>query len=162
MNKKFLYFSANYVNKLCLFLSTLAILLGGLIYILFRPSKPIFFHWISTAGMDSWLNFVRHGSLSLSKTLPEWVVFSLPNGLWAFAYAILITSIWSKSDSWLKYFWMGSIPILVLGFETFQYAGILPGTFCLQDIAFGCIGLISGILLGIRITKPNNYENKSN
>jgi hypothetical protein len=81
--------------------------------------------------------------------LPKWIVYSLPNGLWAFAYALLITGIWSDSKSCVKYFWMGSIPVLVLGFEILQYPGIIRGTFSMQDIALGIAGITVGIIVGM-------------
>ena len=76
-------------------------------------------------------------------------------------YALLITRIWSGSNSWLKYFWMASIPLVVLGFEILQYAGLIPGTFCIQDIAFGVLGLVLGIFIGTIKTKNNNYHEKA-
>lgn len=158
MNKRLLYFSANYTNRLYIFLSALALSLGGLIYISLRTSEHVFFGWISAVGLENSLNVVRQNSLSLSSQLPEWIVFSLSNGLWAFAYSLFITGIWSGSKSWLRYFWMASIPVLVLGFELLQYVGIIRGTFCMQDIAFGMAGLIIGIFVGNKITKSKNHE----
>ena len=106
-------------------------------------------------------NLVRDHSLSSSLFIPEWFIFSLPNGLWAFAYALLITSIWSGSKSWLRHLWMASIPILVVGYEVLQYEGLIPGTFSLQDIVFGMAGLIVGIIIGTKIIKPDNHEKAS-
>jgi hypothetical protein len=145
-------FSKTYSHRLSIFLASLAVFIGGLIYILFRPSEHIFFGWISPAG-----------SLSpvFCRILPEWFVYSLPNGLWAFAYALLITRIWSGSRSWLRYFWMASIPLLVLGFEILQFPGIIPGTFCFEDIALGIMGLMLGIFIGNMKTKNNNYHEKA-
>jgi hypothetical protein len=134
---------------------------GGLIYILLRPSEHGFFSWINALGLDRWFNHARSLSPSFSHLLPDWFVFSLPNGLWAFAYALLITGIWSGSKSWLRYFWLASIPVLVLGFEIMQYPGIIPGTFCIQDIALGLIGLAFGIFIGTIKTKNNNYHEKA-
>ncbi|KPL20420.1 MAG: hypothetical protein AMS23_10985 [Bacteroides sp. SM1_62] len=108
--------------------------------------------------MDSWLNLARHNSLSLDLLLPEWFVYSLPNGLWAFAYALLITVIWSGSRTWLRYFWMASIPVLVLGYEVLQYAMIIPGTFCIKDIALGIAGLSLGIFAGYKLSESNKHE----
>jgi len=56
---------------------------------------------------------------------------------------------------------MASIPVLVLGYEILQYAEIIPGTFSIQDIALGMIGLITGIKIGITIIKSDNYEKTS-
>jgi hypothetical protein len=61
----------------------------------------------------------------------------------------------------LRYFWFASIPLLVLGYEFLQYAGVIPGTFCIQDIALGIAGIIIGIIVGIKIIKPNYHENTS-
>jgi hypothetical protein len=158
MKAKPLCFSQNNHNRLYILLCALALLLGGMIYILFRTPEPVFFHWIRAVGLEGWLNLARSKSLSLSQVFPKWIVFSLPNGLWAFAYALLITGIWKGSKSRLKYFWMASIPLLVVGFEILQYAEIIPGTFCMQDIALGMAGLTTGILAGIFTIKPKNHE----
>lgn len=158
MKREFFYLSTNrfIIKNICL--SVLALFAGGIIYILFRTSEPVFFNWIRTTGSDTWLNMTRHDSLPLGMLFPEWIVFSLPNGLWAFAYALLITGIWSGSKSWLRYLWMTSIPLLVLGYEFLQYPGIIPGTFCIQDIILGTAGLITGVLTGKKTTKSYYHE----
>jgi hypothetical protein len=161
MKRVYLHQTAKYFKGFYFWLSAIALLTGGIIYILFRTSEPVFFNWIRASGLDNWLSFARNSSLSLTPDLPDWIVYSLPNGLWAFAYALLITVIWKGSNSWLKHFWMASIPILVLGFEILQLAGIIPGTFCIQDIAFGIVGLTVGIFVGIKIFKMNYYEKAS-
>jgi hypothetical protein len=140
------------------FISLLALLTGGLIYILLRPAKASFIQLFGFIGADHLITSIRQDSLYILPMLPEWVVFSLPNGLWAFAYSLLISGIWSKSKSYLKYLWLISVPLLVLGFEFLQYFEIIRGTFCLQDIAFGAAGIIIGFIAGIRLTKITNYE----
>ena len=158
MSSKFSFLSTFSFNWLHVIISALALLAGGVVYILFRPSEIVFFNWIRAIGFDNWFNLVRNSSLHLSPGIPEWIVYSLPNGLWAFGYALLITIIWSGSQSWLKYLWLASIPLLVLGFEILQLTGIIPGTFCIQDITFGIVGLTLGICVGIKIIKSNYHE----
>jgi len=148
-------------NRLNILLGSFALLLGGIIYILFRASEPVFFKWIPGPGLASWFGFARQSSVTFSHSLPEWIVFSLPNGLWAFAYALIITGIWAGSKSWLRIFWMASIPVLVLGFELLQLTGTIPGIFCVHDMAFGIAGLIIGILAGTKTINPNHYEKAS-
>jgi hypothetical protein len=161
MKGRFHYLAVKYFNGFYFWLAAIALLAGGIIYILFRTSEPVFFNWIRAAGLENLLSLARNNSLSLTPHLPGWVVYSLPNGLWAFAYAFLITAIWSGSKSLLKYFWMGSIPFLVLGFEILQLAGFIPGTFSIQDIVLGIIGITIGIIVGIKIIKPYYYEKAS-
>jgi len=158
MNRKFNFLSTFSFNWLHVIISALALLAGGLVYILFRPSEIVFFSWIRAIGFDNWFNLVRNSSLPSSPKLPEWIVYSLPDGLWAFAYALLITVIWKGSNSRIKLFWMASIPLLVLGYEILQYANIIPGTFSIQDIALGIAGVTIGIIVGIKIFKSNYHE----
>jgi hypothetical protein len=158
MKRKFPSLSTGYFNLLYICLSAFALLAGGIIYIIFRSSEPLFFSWTNSTQVIHWINIIRSSSLSLSKVLPEWIVYSLPNGLWAFGYSLLITGIWRGSKSLLRYFWFASIPLLVLGFEFLQFARLIPGTFCSQDIALGIAGIVLGIMVGIKIIKPDYYE----
>lgn len=159
MSRKFSFLSTFSFNRLHVILSAIALFAGGMAYILFRPSEHVFFRWISAIGFDSWFNLARNGTLHSALTVPQWVVYSLPDGLWAFAYALLITTIWSGSKTWLSYLWLSSIPFLVLGYEILQLPGIVPGTFCIQDIALGIAGLTVGIMIGTKIIKRNYHEN---
>lgn len=158
MNNQFHPPSVSFLSRICICLSAFSILTGGIIYILFRASEPLFFRWLNVAGFEHWLAVIRQHSLNHDPILSEWIVFSLPNGLWAFAYALVITSIWSGSKSRLRFPWTTSIPVLVWGYELFQYAGILPGTFCFQDLALGSLGLITGMAVGLKIDKTNTNE----
>ena len=108
--------------------------------------EPVFFNWFHLAGIENWLSSVREKSLSVYDLLPQWVVFSLPGGLWAYAYSLIILSIWAGRDSFLKYFWFLSIPAMIFGFEILQLTGKLPGTFCLNDLYWSAIGITIGFL----------------
>jgi hypothetical protein len=131
------------------FIAILALIFGALIYILGRSSDFVFFAWLDTVGLGDWINYLRSFSQPLSSHLPDWIVFSLPDGLWAFAYSLIIVEIWLGSQSILKYFWFASIPLLVIGHEVFQYFGLIPGTFSFPDLAFETAGIIAGILIKI-------------
>jgi len=131
-----------------LLIALLAVISGGLVYVLFRPGEPLFFTWADEIGAGNILSNIRKITLPLLNYIPRWTLFSLPNGLWAFAYALVIATIWSGSKSQLRYFWYASIPVLVFGYELLQLTEILPGTFCLLDLAFGLAGIIIGIRIG--------------
>jgi hypothetical protein len=127
-----------------------AIFSGGLIYILLRPAEPVFFEWFTSVGLEDFLFNIRQYSLSFNRHVPEWFIYSLPNGLWAFAYSLFTTVVWRKSKSPMKYFWMGTIPLLIYGFEGLQYFQVIPGTFCTHDLLMGTFGLMTGIYTGIK------------
>jgi hypothetical protein len=144
------------MRHLCLSVS--ALFLGGIIYILCYASQPVFFAWISKAGLSSWLNMARHTQLASGHAIPQWIVYSLPDGLWAFAYALLIAGIWKGKNSGIKYFWMSTIPVLIIGAELLQYTEMVKGTFSFVDIAFEIAGILIGIYAGIKITKSHHHE----
>ena len=139
--------------KIKLLLASISILMGTLIYILLRPSKTIFFKWINTFGYDNWINTTRQHLSTSSAFIPDWIIYSLPNGLWAFAYTIITVGIWRKNKSSIKYFWLSTIPILIFGYELLQLSPFLNGTFCLQDIFMGIAGILIGTIIGIKINK---------
>jgi len=161
MPQKSRYTSSNYFGGLGIGLSLLALAIGGLIYLYLRPSVHVYSDWIRGIGLDDWYNSLRVSALSQSLQTPDWFVFALPNGLWAFAYSLLITRIWSGSRSFLKYFWFASMPGLVFGFELLQYSGVIHGTFSLQDLAFGAAGIVFGRFVGIQLNKLKYYEKSS-
>ena len=107
--------------------------------------------WFGIVGTEDLLYAAREKSLSINSFLPDWMVYSLPNGLWAFAYTIIVLRIWKGSNSIVKYFWFLSIPVLVFGFELLQLTGDLKGTFCWSDMLWGAIGITLGLLTIFRI-----------
>lgn len=137
-------------------LSLTTLLLGALIYILLRPSEAIFVEWICEIGFEKQLVQLQ-GTANLQQlSIPNWIIYSLPNGLWAFAYSLLIISIWAENISLIKYFWLTSIPVLILGYELLQLTPIISGTFCVQDIITGIVGILTASLFATKIIKTQN------
>ncbi len=154
--------SAFRFNKLLIILALSGVSLGGFIYIILRPSEPLFFFWFDPIGATGVLRFLRDISQNLAQHLPEWLLFSFPNGLWAFGYTVLIAGIWSGNRSYIRYFWYSSIPVLIIGFEILQYFGYIRGVFCSQDLSFGLAGIIAGIITTIIITKHKSHKENFN
>jgi hypothetical protein len=130
-----------------LLLAFSAILVGGTLYVFIRPAHSIFFEWLTLIGFGDLLESLRQHSMTLTPLLPKWVYYSLPQGLWAFAYALIIAGIWKYQRTWISYLWLSTIPLLVIGFEGLQYAGVVRGTYCLQDLLFGMGGIVLGAIL---------------
>lgn len=139
-----------------LIMAALALVAGGAIYLFLRTSDFVFFRWIETTGLPvNWIAWARDHLFYGRSPLPAWIIYSLPGGLWAFAYTVLILTIWKNNRSRVKYFWMATIPALVFGFESLQLTGIVPGTFCLQDMMLGMAGIGLGFLLVTDTRKKN-------
>lgn len=140
-------------------LSMAGVFLGGAIYFLFR-SKALAVFPVWTPSVDNAsFGAVREFALEYAFRLPPWVVYSLPGGLWAFAFALLVTGIWAGSPSPTKYAWLAFVPLAVAGSEILQWAGLLPGTFCRQDLLLGMAGMAAGFVTGKSLTKPPPARN---
>lgn len=134
-------------------IAVLPLLLGVLIYLLFRPGTVRVFQWLAFAGLQEPLALIRAYTMGLLPLVPEWLVYSLPNGLWAFSYSFIITDYWWKQANFLKYFWLLSVPAVGLGYEVMQFAGIIPGTFCYHDLLFCTAGITTGFLSAINLER---------
>lgn len=116
------------------------LLLGGLLYILFRSTTLRMFKWLTFVGLDNVIQYARINVFQLKNQIPSWAYFSLPDGLWIYSFtsAILIhwNNDWQKVKIWLL------IPFIT-GFliEIFQGFKLFPGTFDFIDLTFSILGI---------------------
>ena len=121
-------------KRLLLSASGLSLLAGGTIYIMARPRNLLLFWIADKGGLGTLLDILR-SSCPMAKC-PEWLVYSLPGGLWALSY-ILITDMLAYRLSVLpKVLLAGVIPMVGLLSELLQWMGWMPGTFDMTDILF--------------------------
>ncbi len=136
----------------------LTLLFGGLIYVLFRTATLKMFGWYETIGLGGLTNRMRKLTFQFANELPEWILFSLPDGLWIFSYVCLMLAVWQNSISFKNAFWVLIIPILAIGSEIGQLFGFVVGTFDLTDLLFYILGMT---LPFIFFTKINNLKFKN-
>lgn len=122
----------------------LSVFAGGLIYAFCRPGEACFPGWLGQPGLGSWIDAIRSFTLPPSAALPEWTVYSLPNGLWAFAYALVIVHIWQRRKTAMGILCLASVPVVPVAHEWMQYVQVLPGTGCLVDVLLGLFGAALG------------------
>ena len=122
---------------------------GFLIYVMFRPAPVLFFNWLDFFGISGILESIRNHSLPLYAVIPQWVVFSLPNGFWAFSYSLIITHTWWEEKSLTGFFWLATVPVLGISYELLQYVEQIPGVFCVRDLLFCFFGMLFGFCLGV-------------
>lgn len=122
----------------------LPLLLGGLIYVLFRPLTLKMFTWFEYIALMDSVQLLR-AAFQKYTYYPDWFYYSLPDGLWTYSFTSSFILIWSHSSS-LKY-WL-SIPLsLSLIPEILQYFNFLTGTFDLNDLIFQLFGFLFSIFL---------------
>lgn len=132
---KQLYFR-QYTNKqriVNVVLSFAILIIGGLIYVGFRDKSLLMFNWFEQLGIIGEVDAFR--GLVNSEGLYGWVKYSLPDGLWLFAYMFLVDTIWNGSKSISSYIFISSLPFLALLSELLQYFGLVPGVFDWIDVA---------------------------
>lgn len=143
-------------NKL-IFGSLASLILGTSIYILFRSSTLKVFSWLDFIGINILDSNIRKSALSISNHIPDWVLLSLPDGLWLFSYVCLMLYIWKNSITIQNLFWISIIPVIAVGSEIAQYFGLLKGTFDFTDLLLYILG---GVLPLLIFKNSINYKLK--
>ncbi|GEN75490.1 hypothetical protein [Chryseobacterium hagamense] len=118
----------------------LPVLLGGIIYVIFRTEKLIMFRWFECLNISQEIFALK--KYSNNYVLPDWFIFSLPDGLWIYSYTSILLEIWKYSITKQNLFWIFSIPITAILSEFFQFFKIIPGTFDFTDVIFYLIGIM--------------------
>jgi hypothetical protein len=131
-----------------------AICLGGLIYILFRPTNLIMFQWFDEINLTDFFKVLRFNFIPIKNSLPEWFIYSLPDGLWLLSFNLIMVQIWRNESHFFIWFWTILLPIIAVTSEIGQLLNIVPGTFDPNDILFYSLVII----LIIINNKWMNYE----
>lgn len=132
----------------------LPIMLGGLVYMLFRSTKLEMFHWANTLGFRDFLMNIRGRLINIH--LPDWCLYSLPDGLWVYAFASTLIFIWK--DDQRKLFLFLTIPLLLgPGVELLQLIELFKGTFDVMDLIITSMAFMLSIFFNLKI---NKYENQ--
>ena len=109
-----------------------SLLAGALIYLLFRGKNLLGFMLLRRIGLEPWADRMR--SYTADVRLPDVVVNSLPGGLWALGYILVIDSIFGNQSRSTRIVWASVIPLLGVCSEVLQGVGLLPGVFDLWDL----------------------------
>lgn len=111
------------------------LLLGGLIYLLFRPIALLFFSGLIALDCLDGLILIRQ--LLAPIALPDWLIYNLPGALWLYAFVnFSLTCGTNKHHSLV-------LPILLsIGSEGAQFFNWLPGTFDYLDLSFYSLAIV--------------------
>lgn len=122
-------------------LAFILILMGGLIYLCYRPMSLRLFRWAHLTASTQWITSLRRG---VPSSLPDWVIYALPDGLWACSYAIFIGTLWNFSLPKCLPFAL-IIPVIGVASELLQKIGMLPGVYDTADLLSYSAGGILGV-----------------
>jgi hypothetical protein len=130
------------------------LLIGGLIYIGFRTDSLLMFNWFSYLGVIDLVKSYR--SLVYEITLPEFFVYSLPNGLWTFSFLMFVYITTNKK---FNFFLTLFCILIIIGLEIFQLTKLISGTFCLTDLLTNIFFIVLFLIIKERITNETFKSN---
>ena len=114
--------------------SVVALVAGGMIYILGRPRTLLLFWVADHIGLRRTFDALR--AAHPLEGWPEWAVYSLPGGLWSLSYILLVDVLASRLSTTMRVTLAGVIPLMGVLSELFQRVGWLPGTYDQTDLLF--------------------------
>jgi hypothetical protein len=103
--------------------------IGGLIYVFFRTDSILFFNSFCFLQIEKPLTIIRSFTLPMCHIIPDWVLFSLPDGLWLISFSLIINKVWSPKDNLHFWFWTLLFPLTALVWEFGQAFQLFRGTF---------------------------------
>ncbi len=107
------------------------LLIGGTIYLLFRPDTLILFRILDFFKIEQ-VDVSRTALSKYSQYIPQWVVYCLPNALWVYSFSMYIEHVW-RGEKIGKIF-VYCTYLLSLLLELLQYFQIISGTFSFGDL----------------------------
>ena len=117
------------------------IAIGAMIYVLFRTTTLLVFDWLETVRLLQPSLHLRQACSEIR--LPDWLLYSLPDGLWVYALTSWMILIWDRKPP-LPWLLVGIA--LGLGGELGQLMGIVPGTYQNLDMIFYTAGFLAACL----------------
>lgn len=135
-------------------LASVLMLVGGMVYLLFRPRTLLLFAVLDKLGFGETIDHWRTAVSAVS--LPEFVLYSLPNGIWVISYVLVIDGVFSSSPVATRLRWASVIPVLGVGSELLQGVGVMPGTFDWADLLCYAVPYLVYLII---IIKTNKYGN---
>jgi hypothetical protein len=132
------------------------LLSGGAIYLLFREKCLLMFEWVRYLGLYPLLSDYRSIFGHYEGFLPDWVIYSLPYGLWCCSLSAFLSTLWCKSNIFSQVIVLGFIMSVTIAPEVGQLLGIVSGTFDTMDLAICFAGTSIGIF-SIYFTREGKY-----
>lgn len=107
------------------------LLCGCSIYLLFRSKTINLYQWCSMLGISDIIDSMRMSIIGWE--IPEFIRFSLPDGLYCASYILLMDAVWPDNGKYKK-LTVSFIPIVAIIHELMQGLGLVKGTFDIIDL----------------------------
>jgi hypothetical protein len=132
------------------FAAAFAMLVGGLIYVLWREQGLLMFAWFSDVGLSPQVATLRNAALPLRPLLPSWLLYSLPEALWLLSGLLALDVIWGTRKRGGYLFWTVCLATMAIGSEVGQFVRVVPGRFDPVDLALMLVSCgMGGFFAGV-------------
>lgn len=123
------------------------LIIGGLIYLSFRSDTLKMFQWIDNSSFGTMIENLRNTTITFRQHLPNWFLFSLPDGLWIFSYISTMMFIWNYELKKSSIIWILLVPFIGFLSEFGQLLKFVSGTFDKIDVLFYIFGTLFPFIL---------------
>lgn len=134
------------------------IVIGGLIYLIWRSDSLLMFKWCDSCGIYAAITFLRHHANWIRPHLPNWFIYSLPDATWVYAATCSLRLIWRHTSCAESFLWCAVPGFFCVGGEIGQLIGFVPGTFCLCDLILCLSAIVAALLITRKWRLPSETE----
>lgn len=128
--------------------TTVPLLLSISIYVLFRSKVFIAIDPDRLSTLHAFVSGLQSTFKPVKAYLPDWFLYSLPDGLWTYAFtAYLVLNSRNDPAGLRKSFLLFFTPVFSVSIEVSQYLKLFPGTFDWVDLGFDIAGAVLPLLL---------------
>lgn len=124
----------------------LPILIGASIYVGWRSTNLLVFRWIEFCGLSE---FVVRPAVEL----PEWILYSLPDGCWVYSATSWMMLIWNRPVPWT---WVAVV--LAVAAEFGQLLGVVEGTYQTLDVLFYLLGFTFAVVFNAKTSLVDDCD----
>jgi len=128
-------------------LVVMPVAVAGCIYILFRHESLLMFDWLHQLHLMPLVAELRTFTVPLGESLPGWIRFSLPDGLWLLSYLWFLRVVWADGPDKPLWAWTALGLVMSFGHELGQATGLIAGTFDWADVAAYLIATVTAFSL---------------
>lgn len=121
-------------------IALIPVLFGGLIYLLYRPKSIFLFEILNKMGGSTTIDIVRNKVEQIH--LPDFVVYSLPAGLWTASYLMAMYLCTKQLNKKMRLSLALPLPISAVVLEFMQQFGLCPGIFDICDLVCYLIPIV--------------------
>ena len=127
--------NVKYKRGILIFVSVCLLLIGWLIYLIYRPTNLYMFKVFEVTDSFRILTHLRNFDyLPQRQYVPEWIIYNLPDGLWLLSYMMLMDVIWENGDKVKRFLFVFFMPVIIMVWEIMQGFQVVEGTWDIGDM----------------------------